>query len=118
MLCIFFFFFFQAEDGIRDLTVTGVQTCALPIFPELLEDFDRSRALVHFPLSESFGLVVAEALARSLKVFAARVGGIVDITERIDSAELFDPGDWEGLQTGIAKWIHSGCPAPSGAAEL
>src|SRR2546427_8549776 len=31
-LClIHFFFFFQAEDGIRDLTVTGVQTCALPI---------------------------------------------------------------------------------------
>src|SRR2546430_13260947 len=29
----FLFFFFQAEDGIRDLTVTGVQTCALPIFP-------------------------------------------------------------------------------------
>src|SRR2546430_9030743 len=28
---IFFSFFFQAEDGIRDLTVTGVQTCALPI---------------------------------------------------------------------------------------
>src|SRR2546427_3004376 len=28
-----FFFFFQAEDGIRDLTVTGVQTCALPIYP-------------------------------------------------------------------------------------
>src|SRR2546427_10284265 len=29
---MFFFFFFQAEDGIRDLTVTGVQTCALPIW--------------------------------------------------------------------------------------
>src|SRR2546430_12624433 len=29
-------FFFQAEDGIRDLTVTGVQTCALPIFFEAL----------------------------------------------------------------------------------
>src|SRR5438128_12582056 len=28
---LFFFFFFQAEDGIRDATVTGVQTCALPI---------------------------------------------------------------------------------------
>src|SRR5262249_59890704 len=27
----FFFFFFQAEDGIRDWSVTGVQTCALPI---------------------------------------------------------------------------------------
>src|SRR5438132_11238476 len=34
-LCVyffFFFFFFQAEDGIRDHCVTGVQTCALPIF--------------------------------------------------------------------------------------
>src|SRR5438093_6113758 len=28
----FFFFFFQAEDGIRDWSVTGVQTCALPIW--------------------------------------------------------------------------------------
>ena len=28
-----FFFFFQAEDGIRDYDVTGVQTCALPICP-------------------------------------------------------------------------------------
>src|SRR2546430_5606666 len=32
LLCIFFF---QAEDGIRDLTVTGVQTCALPILSTL-----------------------------------------------------------------------------------
>src|SRR5262249_59897682 len=31
-VCCVFFFFFQAEDGIRDWSVTGVQTCALPIF--------------------------------------------------------------------------------------
>src|SRR6266705_3845590 len=31
-----YFFFFQAEDGIRDRTVTGVQTCALPILPGML----------------------------------------------------------------------------------
>src|SRR5262249_57836915 len=31
-LCSRFFFFFQAEDGIRDWSVTGVQTCALPIW--------------------------------------------------------------------------------------
>src|SRR6476660_9985304 len=31
MDCMFCFFFFQAEDGIRDDLVTGVQTCALPI---------------------------------------------------------------------------------------
>src|SRR2546422_2124172 len=30
-LALSFFFFFQAEDGIRDVAVTGVQTCALPI---------------------------------------------------------------------------------------
>src|SRR2546422_7434514 len=30
-LYVLFFFFFQAEDGIRDVAVTGVQTCALPI---------------------------------------------------------------------------------------
>src|SRR5437763_2355743 len=33
-LFFFFFFFFQAEDGIRDTSVTGVQTCALPISQE------------------------------------------------------------------------------------
>src|SRR6516162_10327357 len=34
ILCLvsFFLFFFQAEDGIRDYKVTGVQTCALPIW--------------------------------------------------------------------------------------
>src|SRR5688572_31085317 len=32
MFLVDLYFFFQAEDGIRDLTVTGVQTCALPIF--------------------------------------------------------------------------------------
>src|SRR5215475_13580538 len=37
----FFFFFFQAEDGIRDFHVTGVQTCALPIWPAV------ERLLVH-----------------------------------------------------------------------
>src|SRR5688572_32050270 len=37
------FFFFQAEDGIRDLTVTGVQTCALPIFG------DAAGGVVHQP---------------------------------------------------------------------
>src|SRR2546429_591466 len=33
---LFFFFFFQAEDGIRDVAVTGVQTCALPIWSSSL----------------------------------------------------------------------------------
>src|SRR5438093_4175947 len=38
-----FFFFFQAEDGIRDWSVTGVQTCALPISRRVVE----GHAFVH-----------------------------------------------------------------------
>src|SRR6266478_7686657 len=37
------FFFFQAEDGIRDLTVTGVQTCALPICVQRSSDTSATR---------------------------------------------------------------------------
>src|SRR2546430_10094132 len=43
----FCLFFFQAEDGIRDLTVTGVQTCALPISLSKRADlFHRLRAVL------------------------------------------------------------------------
>ena len=39
VLFLFFFcFFFQAEDGIRDIGVTGVQTCALPIYVDRLDE--------------------------------------------------------------------------------
>src|SRR2546429_2758915 len=44
--CCGVFFFFQAEDGIRDVAVTGVQTCALPILT-LLDDTARRRAREH-----------------------------------------------------------------------
>ena len=44
-----FIFFFQAEDGIRDGRVTGVQTCALPIFAELPQP-DRVVGLVQHQL--------------------------------------------------------------------
>src|SRR5256885_12443633 len=62
-----FFFFFQAEDGIRDYKVTGVQTCALPIYG--LFETAGSFTGLHFaidgennsPLS-NFGGVVQTAL--------------------------------------------------------
>src|SRR5437762_8359045 len=46
----FYFFFFQAEDGIRDTSVTGVQTCALPIssvFREMANRLAPDRLLPH-----------------------------------------------------------------------
>src|SRR2546430_3069807 len=51
MVCLFFF---QAEDGIRDLTVTGVQTCALPIF------YDTYRTQGAFAAMGTFGRAVEE----------------------------------------------------------
>src|SRR6266446_2178844 len=42
------FFFFQAEDGIRDYKVTGVQTCALPIFLAAVAHEGGSRVVIGF----------------------------------------------------------------------
>src|SRR3712207_4236935 len=39
-------FFFQAEDGIRDIGVTGVQTCALPIWPKEIYKIALTEAIV------------------------------------------------------------------------
>src|SRR6266540_343723 len=45
-----FFFFFQAEDGIRDRDVTGVQTCALPIWPSTRCSVSRSMVIATLTL--------------------------------------------------------------------
>src|SRR5258706_9223310 len=59
----FFFFFFQAEDGIRDWSVTGVQTCALPI---LVRGIDPSTDLIKTDLSmPSLGSIPRTTQARS-----------------------------------------------------
>src|SRR5687767_4404337 len=59
MLTFFvFFFFFQAEDGIRDKLVTGVQTCALPIFPTV-----RDNVLVATGATGGLGAVAGAILA-------------------------------------------------------
>src|SRR5205807_3431539 len=47
MLVLFLIFFFQAEDGIRDYKVTGVQTCALPISGDISDSYE-SMSLIGF----------------------------------------------------------------------
>src|SRR2546427_6822737 len=74
-----FFFFFQAEDGIRDLTVTGVQTCALPIShaPAPRTDQARQRASLPRggPRARLLGSVLgAGACAQPLDVAARALG--------------------------------------------
>src|SRR2546422_6711518 len=66
-----FFFFFQAEDGIRDVAVTGVQTCALPI--------SVGSGLIDRPKCDGYAgtlraAAIAAILAGSLRSEERRVG--------------------------------------------
>jgi glycosyltransferase involved in cell wall biosynthesis len=85
---------------------------------ELMALLDSVPALVHFPLQEAFGLVVAEGLSRGLKFFGARVGGVPDIAEGVPGAELFAQDDWAGLATAVERWLTEDHPPSTGAAML
>ena len=58
---MFFSFFFQAEDGIRDSPVTGVQTCALPIYAQY--SFDKLEPC--FGLLKSLGKNIQQVMGES-----------------------------------------------------
>jgi glycosyltransferase involved in cell wall biosynthesis len=77
---------------------------------DLVNSMDKADALCHFPSEEAFGLVVAEALSRNLKFFGSSTGGVIDITNGVEGAELFDPDDWSSMRGGISNWITSGYP--------
>src|SRR3989442_6958520 len=80
------FFFFQAEDGIRDADVTGVQTCALPI-SATMPRFDG-------------------------QPYVAR-NGRVDSLERIDGNQRYRPDACcrgAGQAGGLALWSHVAAP--------
>jgi glycosyltransferase involved in cell wall biosynthesis len=74
---------------------------------EIVRCFDECDALVHFPTEEAFGLVVAEGLARNLRFFGSRTGGIVDIVENVPGATLHDVNDWSGLSGELEAWARA-----------
>mgnify|MGYP002526358233 CR=1 FL=1 len=91
-----FFFFFQAEDGIRDRLVTGVQTCALPIYeptsaldPEMIKEV--LDVMIELAESGMTMLVVTHEMG-----FATAVGDCVifmdegEIIERNSPKEFFN----------------------------
>jgi len=83
---------------------------------QIIAHLDQAAALVHVSEIESFGLVVAEALARNVKFFGFGVAGVNDIAEGVEGAELFADGDWAGLQAAMTRWLQAGCPRPTKAA--
>src|SRR2546422_8645751 len=81
---MFYFFFFQAEDGIRDVAVTGVQTCALPISSETWQLGDSIVTLLVRHLSGPSGgaAVALNPLAVAGRSEERRVGKSVDLGGR------------------------------------
>src|SRR5690625_7534761 len=85
-----FFFFFQAEDGIRDGHVTGVQTCALPIF--------NSEQMAHYVSNKDLKLITPrkEVKARNYQLNSGQtlfIGGLRSEERRVGK-------EWE-----IGNWI-------------
>src|SRR6266511_5791426 len=66
------FFFFQAEDGIRDFHVTGVQTCALPIFAKDLADFAKKAPALTLKGGIFEGTVLSGEQAKKLSTLESR----------------------------------------------
>src|SRR5699024_3074680 len=74
-------FFFQAEDGIRDRNVTGVQTCALPIFQLNKKQFSQIGALL--TQSQQDAQEKSEQQALLAKNVQAMIGQITAVNERV-----------------------------------
>lgn len=85
---------------------------------ELIPLLDSARGMIHFPTEESFGLAVAEGLARNLKLFAARTGGVPDVAAGCEGVEFFAADDWDGLTKGVTAWIAQGMEIPNSAPPI
>src|SRR2546429_3738626 len=69
------FFFFQAEDGIRDVAVTGVQTCALPILSTLLTYRGHSDKVITVAWSPDGARIASASFDGTVQVWNATTGG-------------------------------------------
>lgn len=102
------------EEGERlgFVEFAGIRTTA-----EIIQEMDSAHAMIHCPAEETFGLVVAEGLARGLKFFGSAVGGVIDITRDLPGCVLRSRDDWGGLESALLDWLHGGCPMPTGLME-
>src|SRR5690348_17404153 len=130
-------FFFQAEDGIRDGRVTGVQTCALPIYPpDHAFSADRIRAHVAFLADDLLEgreagtrghEIAAKYVATEFELLGVKPGGQnggyfepVNLLEASDagpkpSVRLATPHGSRTLAQGVAAVIHGPIGGGSGS---
>src|ERR1041385_5162782 len=92
---LWFFFFFQAEDGIRDVAVTGVQTCALPICFDALPL--RTKLLRHLERNFTAKAIPTEHI-RPRWLQCAQVSNIPG-SHVLDCSKLFNPFQSAGMET-------------------
>src|SRR5256885_15478368 len=134
------FFLFQAEDGIRDYKVTGVQTCALPIFEgrtldAILHDEKRlgtgvveamigaaagplwsahRREVVHRDLKPANIIIDTEGMAMITDFGVAKLGvgqGLTTAGATVGSPKYMSPEQWSGKATGFTDQYALGCVA-------
>src|SRR2546430_16945364 len=74
------FFFFQAEDGIRDLTVTGVQTCALPICADEISPASNAAPRWRLEISRQRHPPVGTALLGTDDIGGGVAGGVLKLS--------------------------------------
>src|SRR5690348_14170008 len=101
-------FFFQAEDGIRDGRVTGVQTCALPIsiLSPLLPAMPASPATLVVMLGGEIAIgVFIGTLARMLLAALEMAGQFVSLQTGLSNAVIFNP--MQAQQSPIPSALYS-----------
>ncbi|GAB3596831.1 glycosyltransferase family 4 protein [Microbacterium tumbae] len=73
---------------------------------ELEAEYGRADLLVHPSLAESYGMVVAEALAHGVPVLATRVGGIPEAVSHSEAVCLIPAGDGAALRDALRGWLQ------------
>src|SRR3712207_3060301 len=123
-----FFFFFQAEDGIRDIGVTGVQTCALPIYKldrfsrnlrvtlETLERLQRwGVGFVSISEQMDFTTPIGKVVLATLAAFAQYYSDNLALEIKKGKAERKAQGLYNGVLPFGVKTNSKGIPVPDPA---
>lgn len=72
----------------------------------LVSMMDQAHAIIHFPMEEAFGLVVAEGISRGLTIFASRAGGLSEVCGDWSGCQLLEKNDFTALRDTLKRWLE------------